>query len=579
MVYDSVPQRLFDRAQATPDAPAYYVRAHGDWTPTSWGEYRDQVSQASRALIALGMEPGDVGCILGFNRPEWIILHAACMAIGAVPAGIYPTCSAEEIRYILEHTKAKFVAIESEDHWERVEEASAGDGAPDLRTVVSMRGGPAPEDTRSLGWEAFLSGGDAVDPDRVQERLAGIKADSLGTLIYTSGTTGPPKGVMLSHHNLSWTALAMQRTLDAVASDRMLSYLPLSHIAEQMFTIHAQITVGYSVYFAESVQSVPRDIKEMHPTIMFGVPRIWEKFHAGITAKLEQATGTKARLVSWARGVGERVERAATEGRKPSAWLKLQHRTAHSLVFSKLREAVGLKHGRISISGAAPLKASIIEELAHLGIPVLEVYGQSEVSGPTSFNFADDYLFGSVGKPLEGVEVKLAEDGEILVKGENVFMGYYHDAEATAGTMSDGWLLSGDLGRFDERGFLHITGRKKDIIITAGGKNVAPQNIELELKAHALIEEAVLIGDQRPYLTALITLDPDRKLADDDVAAAIQKIIDDVNDRYAKVEQIKRFTVLENSFSIDGGEMTPTLKVKRAAVTKKYQDKIEAMYA
>ncbi len=439
MSQDSIPQRLLTRAQSTPEAPAYFVRGEGGWSPTSWGEYSGQVLQASRALIALGLEPGDVACILGFNRPEWTILHVACMAIGAVPTGIYPTCSAEEIRYILEHTDAQFVALESDSHWERVEEASAGAGASVLRTVVSMRGGPAPEDERSMGWEAFLSGGDGVDVDRVLERMAKLEPEGLGTLIYTSGTTGPPKGVMLSHHNLCWTAHAMQRTLDAVPSDRMLSYLPLSHIAEQMFTIHSQITVGYSVYFAESVQSVARDIKEMHPTIMFGVPRIWEKFHAGINGKLQEATGLKAGLVSWARGIGRRVELAAAEGRKPSGWLALQYRAAHSLIFSKLREAIGLKEGRISISGAAPLGASVIQDLAQLGIPVLEVYGQSEASGPTSFNFAADYLLGSVGKPLEGVEVRFAEDGEILVRGENIFMGSAsHNSAYNAWFGSDG---------------------------------------------------------------------------------------------------------------------------------------------
>lgn len=396
----------------------------------------------------------------------------------------------------------------------------------------------------------------------------------------------------LSHRNLAWTAKAMQHTLEAVPTDRMVSYLPLSHIAEQMFTIHSPATVGYAVYFAESIGSVARDIREVRPTLLFGVPRIWEKFHAGIFDKLAQASGTKRNLIEWAQGVARREVEARQAGRPVGFATRIQRSLAERMVFSKLRSALGLEEARIHISGAAPLASNLMEDLASVGIPVLEVYGQSEASGPTSFNFPGDYLLGSVGKPLEGVEVRIADDGEILARGPNVFGGYYLAPEATAETLRDGWLLSGDLGRLDERGFLHITGRKKDILITAGGKNIAPQNIEFALQESPWIESAVLIGDRRKYLSVLLTIDPaalesfasQRNLEPTaarehpDFRAQIQSAIDGVNSRYAKVEQIKRFHLLANSFSVEAGELTPTMKIKRQAIERLHAGAIEAMY-
>ncbi len=585
MAADTIPHRLLKRALNTPNDPAYYVRKGGSWKPTNWGTYSDQVTQAGRALIALGFEPGQTSCILGFNRPEWAILDLATMGVGGAPAGIYTTCSPVEVRYIVAHAEAPIILVENDEQWRKVQ--AERENMPKLKHVVTMQGVPAIADDMVMTWEEFLAKGDEVEKQAYIDRVESLDPTALATLIYTSGTTGPPKGVMLSHHNLAWTSNVAIQITTIGSTDCSLSYLPLSHIAEQMFTLHIPITTGARVYFAESIEAVPENLKEVQPTIFFGVPRIWEKFHAGITAKLKEATGVKAKLVAWAQKVGWEANKTAggTKG--------LQYNLANKLIFSKLKPAIGMGNARVCVSGAAPIAREVLEFFAGLDIVVLEVYGQSEDTGPTSFNTPERYRFGSVGPALPGVEVKIAEDDEILVKGPNVFMGYYKDEEATAATLVDGWLHSGDLGAFDDQGFLNITGRKKDIIITAGGKNITPKNLEAAMKNHELINEAVVIGDRRKYLSALITIDPEAGPAwaaangedpnalhkSTKLRASIQAHIDEMNSHFARVEQIKKFTILTRNLTVEDGELTPTLKVKRAKVNDHFADEIEAMYA
>jgi long-chain acyl-CoA synthetase len=588
---DTIPSRLFEQAKRLSSRPAYHVRTGGTWHPTSWEKYAEQVKRAGKALMALGLEPGQSVSILGFNRPEWVIFDVACMAVGGAPAGIYTTCSPEEVRYIVDHCEAPIVLVENGEQWEKIR--TERPNMPRLQHVVTMLGAPDIADDMVMTWEDFLARGDSVADADFFARMDALEPDQLATLIYTSGTTGPPKGVMLSHGNLTWTASAQQDLVHVDETDRVLSYLPLSHIAEQMFTIHGAITNGCGVYYAESIEKVPDNLKEVQPTIFFGVPRIWEKFHSGISGKLQQATGVKKTLVTWAMGVGRRVNDLRSEGREPSGALAIQYKLADRLIFSKLKEAIGLGQARYCVSGAAPIAREVLEFFAALDVVVLEVYGQSEDNGPTSFNLPNRFRFGTVGPAIPGVEVKIADDGEILVRGPNVFMGYYKDEAATRETLIDGWLQSGDLGAFDDDGFLTITGRKKDIIITAGGKNIAPKNIEHALKNHELVNEAVVIGDRRRFLSALITLDPEAseawakdrgldpsKLHDSpELQAELQKLVDEVNRHLARVEQIKKFTVLGRNLSIEDGELTPTLKVKRNVVNENFQDHIEAMYA
>lgn len=596
---DTIVHRLLEQAKKRADAPAYLVKRQGVWHATSWSDYADEVERAARALISLGFAPGDRTCILGFNRPEWVVFDLATMAAGGAPAGIYTTCSPDEVAYILNHSESPVMLLENEEQWAKVKEKR--DELPHLRRVVTMKGVEI-DDPLVMSWDAFLAlGADAgAKPEGegsslgelLKNRIDGLEPSQLATLIYTSGTTGPPKAVMLSHENLAWTSRMLAQVATMEPGGRSLSYLPLSHIAEQMATIHGPITVGGTVYYAESIDKIADNLKDCRPHLFFGVPRIWEKFHSAINGKLADATGAKAKLVAWARGVAVRANELKNRGEEPSGILALQYGLAKRLVFSKLKQALGLDAATSLISGAAPISREVIEFFASLDLIVQEIYGQSEGSGPTSFNLVGRTQYGSVGPALPGVEVKIAEDGEILVKGPNVFLGYFKDDEATRETLDEqGYLHSGDLGRFDEQGFLHITGRKKDIIITAGGKNITPKNIESGIKNHPLVHEAVVIGDRRKFLTAVIS--PDVEAAEKfmkerglsgpihtckEIHDSIWEAVEGVNEKLARVEQVKKIKILSRPLSIEEGELTPTLKVKRSKVSEHFAGEIDSMY-
>jgi long-chain acyl-CoA synthetase len=591
---DTIPSRFLSQAVLRPEAPAFFVKDGDRWRATRWQDYVAEARRCARALLQEGVGPGQGVAMLGFNRPEWVITDHAAMMVGAAPVGIYTTCSSEEVQYILAHAECSVVVLEDRAQWEKVR--SQRDKLPALRRVVLMRGAAPVDDPLVITWEAFLAAGEPVPERDVDDRVAALEPAGLATLIYTSGTTGPPKGVMLSHRNLAWTAGEAAKLTDASHVDVMLSYLPLSHIAEQMFSVHAAATLGYAIYFAESIERVPDNVRSVQPTIFFGVPRIWEKFHTGVSGKLKDAMGAKAALVAWARDVATRAHDRLDRGQAVPLPLRLQLALARTLIFDKLKPLLGMGRARLCVSGAAPLGDDVIRFFRSLDLPIREVYGQSEDTGPTTFNFPHRTRVGTVGAPLAGVEVKIADDGEILVRGPNVFLGYFKDPAATAATLQDGWLHSGDLGAFDGEGFLSITGRKKDILITSGGKNITPKNIEAAIKSCDLVGEAVLIGDRRNYLTALITLDPEgvarfarsrgmdpAKLAaeahtDGDVRAEIQRHVDGVNATLARVETVKKFALLPRAFTQEDGELTPTLKVKRARVYANWSDEIEALY-
>lgn len=590
MAADTIPSRLLEQARLRPNAPAYKIRENGVWKATNWADYADEVKRAGRALIALGFEAGQHTCILGFNRPEWVIFDVATMAVGGAPAGIYTTSSPEEVAYIAGHCEARVMLVENAEQWEKVK--AQRENLPALKHVVMMKGAPRIQDEMVYSWDEFLAKAESVSEEIFIQRVHALEPSGLATLIYTSGTTGPPKAVMLSHENLAVTASTARQVTGLGPNDTCLSYLPLSHIAEQMFSIHGAITGGACLYYAESIDAVPENLKEVQPTVFFGVPRIWEKFYAGISSRLKEATGVKAKLVEWAMGVGTKVTELRERGEEPEGFLAFQYKLADRLIYSKLKEAIGLKNAHLMVSGAAPIAKEVLDFLASLDILILEVYGQSEDTGPTTYNQRKKFKLGSVGPVFPGVEVKISEEGEVLVRGPNVFLGYLKDEEATKEALVDGWLHSGDLGEFRD-GFLYITGRKKDILITAGGKNIAPANIEGDFKNHELINEAVVIGDRRKYLTVLITLDPEALEAyfeknggdiskaheDPRIRASIQAHLDEINKKYARVEQVKKFTILPRNFTIEDGELTPTLKVKRNKVNEHFADEIEAMYA
>jgi long-chain acyl-CoA synthetase len=577
-VKDTIPHRVLRQAAERPSTIAYQAKVNGRWQPTTWRTYVDQIRTCARALISLGLPRGGKVAILGFNRPEWVIFDHAAMMAGGVPAGIYTTCSADEVQYIVHHCEAHVVLVENAEQLAKLK--AKREQMPLLQYIVMMKGAQA-TGTDVLTWEDMLAKSETVPDSELDKRIDAIEQADLATQIYTSGTTGPPKGVMLSHRNLAWTSQALIDVSGSPGGDVSLSYLPLSHIAEQMCTVHMPASMGSTVYFAESIEKVPENLKDCRPTVFFGVPRIWEKFHAAMAAKLAETTGAKKRLVEWARGVCARVNALRDRDERIPRRLEAQYRLANKLVISKIKQAIGFDRVRELISGAAPIAPDVLAFFASLDLPIHEVYGQSEDSGPTSFNLTGKAKIGTVGPPIPGLEVKIADDGEILVRGPNVFLGYYKEPEATADALRDGWLCSGDLGAFDREGFLSITGRKKEIIITAGGKNIAPKNIEAAIKELPLVGEAVVIGDRRKYLTALVTLEPTAagKVSGEQVRSTIQAKIDEVNQSLARVEQVKKFAILERPFGIDTGELTPTMKLKRKVIAQKYAREIEAMYA
>jgi long-chain acyl-CoA synthetase len=522
-----------------------------------------------------------------------VTVDLAAMAVGGAAAGIYTTCSPEEVRYIVDHAEAPVVLLENETQWAKVEQELRS--LPRLRHVVMMAGAPRIDHPLVRGWDDFLDRGNAVADGRFDERLAALEPGGMAQLIYTSGTTGPPKGVMLSHHNLAWTARCVGALSRASAADACLSYLPLSHIAEQIFSIHGHVTGGYALYYAESIELLADNLREVQPTVFFGVPRVWEKIQAGIAQKLGQAPPARRFVAEAAMRVGRAYHAARNAGRMPHPLLEAAHALAGRLVFAKVKEAVGLGRARFVLSGAAPIAPRVIEFFAGLDVVIYEVYGQSEDTGPTSITRAGNNKLGTVGPPIPGIEVRFGDDGEILVRGPNVFTGYFKDPQASAEVLVDGWLCSGDLGKLDEEGNLLITGRKKEIIITAGGKNITPQNIEGALKRHPLIAEAVVVGDRRKYLTALLVLDPvalARFLRDrgasagqagghpqtPEIRAEVQRLVDEANSHFARVETVKKFHIVPRPFSVDTGELTPTMKVKRRAVYERYAREIDAMY-
>jgi len=587
---DTIPARFFQQGRVRPQHPAYAVREKEGWRPTTWKGYNAQVRAAARALMALGLKAGGTVGLLGYNCPEWAVFHLAAMAVGGIPVGIYTTCSPEEMQYILHHAEVSIVLLEDEVQWERVK--ARRDYLPKLKHAVMMRRAPAIHSEMVLSWSDFLARSDAADPKEVDREVAALDPDQPATFIYTSGTTGPPRAAMLSHRNLAWTARTLAEAMEAVPEDTILSYLPLSHVAEQMATLYVPATVGMQVHFAEAFAKVADDLKEVQPTTFFGVPRVWGKFHAAVEARLAQATGVWARLLGWGQDVGRRANAEKNGGRPPGGMLGVQYALADRLVYARIRPVLGLGNVRCCISGTASISREVLEFFSGLDVVIREMYGQSEAAGATSLNVTGRTRFGTVGPVLPGVEVAIAEDGEIRVRGPNVFLGYHKDPEATREVLEDGWLHSGDLGLLDEDGFLRVTGRKKEVLVNAGGQRISPRAIEEALQRLDLVSNAVVVGDGRAYLGALLTLDegakkrfaqahglPEGGLHEHpDLIATLQEGIDEVNASLADVEKVRRFRVIPRDFSIEGGELTPTMKVRRQVVCEKYADLVKRMY-
>jgi long-chain acyl-CoA synthetase len=549
------------------EAPAYLEEQGDAWHEVSWQQAAERVDALAHALLAHGVGRGDTVAVVARSRVEWVLLDWAVMTIGAVVVGIYPTSTATECAYILEHSESVLAFVEDESQREKL--ASVRDKTPALRELFRFDELP--------GLEAEGRTYAAAHPGLLDEAAREIREDDLGTLIYTSGTTGPPKACMLSHRNLVTAALRVRTNLED-GSDTILLFLPLAHTFGRL--VHqAAAYYGSTVAFVTEAARIGEALATVRPTVLPAVPRVYEKIHSGVLDQIENAGGAKRSLGLWALGVGAKTSRLRRAGRPVPALLSLQERLADLLVFAKVKRKLGGRL-RVGVSGAAPLGTDVLEFFHSLGMLVVEGYGLTETSSSLSVNDPDDFRFGTVGRAVEGCEIRLDDDGEILVRSDTVFGGYYKDPEATAAAFTeDGWFRTGDVGEIDADGFLKITDRKKDLIITAGGKNIAPQNLENALKSSRFVSQALVIGDRRPYVTALITIDHAEVAASGrDPQALVQEIVDDVNRDRVRVEQIKRFAILPRDFTQEDGEVTPTLKLRRKVVHEHFADAIEDLY-
>jgi long-chain acyl-CoA synthetase len=594
----TLPQMFTDRVQQWPERPALRHHVGGTWRPISWAQYGTWVREAAAGLVALGLEPGDRVGLLAGNQPRWHMADLGTLSAGGVSVPAYPSSAASQVAHILGHSEARVCFVGDRDQLAKV--LLALRHLPVLEHVVVL--GPVPDgldDDLVLTFEDLCARGRrllAADGDVVADRTRRLRPDSVATIVYTSGTTGLPKGVRLTHANITETIRSLIEIVPVWPTDRFLSFLPLSHVAERVVSHFAQIAAGGETWFARSFATVADDLRDCRPTIFFAVPRVWEKFQAGV---LEQFHGAPGPLAAAARrylqlGI-ERVEAREAGRRRPIAQV-LAYLVMDGVVGRRVRRGLGLDQGRVFVSAAAPVHPDLLRWFDAIGVPIAEVYGQTEDCGPTTMNRPGRIRIGTVGEPIPRVEVRIADDGEVLVRGPNVCAGYHEDRGATDALLDgDGWMHSGDIGRIDADGRLHLTGRKKDLIITSSGKNIAPQEIETDLRAEPLISQAVVVGDGQPYLTALLALDADAVLsrlgrsethADAEALAThpvvreeIERSVEHVNAGRAPIERIKAWRLLPRDLTIVGGELTPTLKVRRAVVTGRFHELVEEMYA
>jgi long-chain acyl-CoA synthetase len=556
----TAPELWREAIRAAPSEPAYLEEQADRWKPVSWAEAAERVDDLAHGLLARGVRHGDRVAVLSRTRLEWILLDWAVMSIGAVVVGLYPTSSAKECEYILEHSEAVLAFTEDEEQTHKL--VSIRGSLPSLREIIPF---------------AWLEKLEADGRLARHLRPEPVAEDDLATLIYTSGTTGPPKGCMLTHRNLVTAATCVAEGLQA-PGDIVLVFLPLAHSYGRLAHQAASYR-GATVAAVADVARVPEAMATVRPHVLPAVPRVYEKVHASTLGEIQRAGGLRRKIGLWALGIGARASRTRREGASMPRSLAMRERLADRLVFTKVRDRLGGRL-RVGVSGAAPLSTDVMEFFHALGVPVIEGYGLTETGSSATVNEPDDFRIGSVGRPVEGAEIRLAEDGEILIRSDAVFAGYYKEPEATAAALTeDGWLHTGDVGEIDADGFLRITDRKKDLIITAGGKNVAPQNLENALKTSRFVSQALVVGDRRPYVTALVTLD-ETEIASSgrDRQQLVQEVVDDVNRDRMRAEQIKRFLILPREFTQERGEVTPTLKLRRAVIHEHFADEIEKLY-
>jgi long-chain acyl-CoA synthetase len=569
-------------------AVAVRYKEDGEWVDRSFDQVLEVARSLSLGLIDLGVAKGDKVSILANTCPEWTYFDFAALSAGAVVVPIYQTNSPEECQYVLENSDAKVVVVEDDEQMEKIREIR--DQLPLLEHVVRMTG--VSEDAISL--DDLAARGAARDASEWEARWQSVTKEDICTFIYTSGTTGPPKGCIISHGNYRAMLDMVNATSVIEPGDVTYLYLPLAHSFALLIQFGSYDLGTTIAYWERDPQKILANLGELKPTYFPSVPRIFEKIYTAATNGMEKEGGIKKAIFGWSIGVGKKMRAVERSGRKPGFLLRKRYEFADKQVLSKIRGLFG-GNLRLAVSGAAPISPEILRFFDAAGVLVLEGWGMTETSTAATISTPEDFKVGTIGKPFPGCEVKIAEDGEILVKGPNVFQGYYKNEEATRETIVDGWLHTGDIGEIESDGFIKITGRKKDIIITAGGKNITPANLENEIKQHPLVSQCVVVGDRKPYLVALVTLDPEDAVAyakehglpedpeqlaaNPDVLKAIEDHVATINEKFARVEQVKKVAILPRDLSQETGELTPTLKVKRAVVASKHEQEIEALYA
>jgi long-chain acyl-CoA synthetase len=574
-------------AEMYAEMPAIRFKDGEEWVSRTFGQVEETVRPLALGLVGLGVEKGDKVSILGNTRPEWTYCDFAALSIGAVVVPIYQTNSPEECRYVLENSDAKVVIVEDDEQLEKIR--AVRDSLPMLEQVVRMTG--VSEDAISLEDLAARGAGDAAEWEK---HWSAVTREDICTFIYTSGTTGPPKGCVITHGNYRSMLDMVNATSVIEEEDVTYLYLPLAHSFALLIQLGSFDLGATLAYWERDPLKILPNLAELKPTYFPSVPRIFEKIYTAATSGMEKEGGLKKAIFDWAIRVGGRMRDAERAGRRPGFLLRRQYEFADRRVLSKIRGLFGGRL-RLAVSGAAPINPDILRFFDSAGVLVLEGWGMTETSTAATISSPEDFKIGTIGKPFPGCEIRIADDGEILVKGPNVFQGYYKNEEATRETIVDGWLHTGDIGSIDGDGFIRITGRKKDIIITAGGKNITPANLENEIKQQPLVSQCVVVGDRQPYLVALVTLDPEEAVAyakehglpedperlssNPEIRKAIEDHVDAINEKFARVEQIKKIAILPRDLSQEGGELTPTLKVKRAVVAQKHAPEIEKLYA
>jgi len=573
---------------------ALRAKENGSWKEYSWNDYFDNIEKVAAGFLDLGVKPLDRVCLISTNCPEWLFISMALQSIGAYLVPIYPNSTPDQAKYVIEHSEASLLIVQNHEQLAKTEKWR--ENIVNLSETILLSGDPA---LGTVSYDEFVKRGsewmEKNPSDFIEDYIKKLTPKSPVGIIYTSGTTGPPKGTIALQKNYIFEAQSLLTLYDHIYEEETISFLPLSHIAEQIQSISCAIAGAFTVSFAQSIETVKDDLPQIRPTLFFSVPRLYEKVYSAILESVATSPFIKRSLFNWALKVGEKIRLYRNNNLKIPFIEQKQWELANKLVFSNLKKKMGLDRTHFYLSGAAPLPIDVARFFGSMGMDINEVYGQTECTGISNATNPGRVVPGVIGPPMPGCEVGILGDGEIIIKGDNNFMGYWKDKERTDKVLKDGWLYTGDIGRFHDDGYLEITDRKKDIIVTSGGKNTAPQNIEGLIRGYPCISQAVVIGDRRKYLTCLIALDEDslpqfcdrlgvkrlnpvEAVNNETIVGNIQKYIDKVNASLARFETIKYFRILPGNFSIETGELTPTMKVKRQFVNEKYKHVIDSMY-